>query len=517
MVGALVQKNVGVAASLVPLISDPHALLSVFLVGLVSLYPPILVGRVVMDKIRGPVSAVLGDSSWANSCSLVVCLFVKVVGDCYFQTVWWTDASNAVADDMLRTWRDDDGGGVASAEAMPIAAGWWWVLVMVVFVAANVAIPWFVASVYWRLVSKVPLLTGRVSVNKWNSSEWTPLPLRRNKVPKIVLYLRDLFTGDSNQGSANGKWFKKAIKVLRKSQEFLAGGEEGEDVFEFKVLLKGLDLVNTDRRTFDLGSTPVRLTVRDDSWAAWCQAWCRQLPCGQTTRRSPDLVSIEWSRIVLPGRSVARDHGHGRHHGPDEAASPVSAPGMLQASMGESKNDSQSDARAASPDSQREAQPVTATVRVSMQPVREVLLYFGESTKKQLNTTGGLFSSALHYLGRSDDGVVECLLGIFKDVYRNACVLPAVLKAQLHIDGFTFPIWSRPSAARQSCSLNESLRQFSPDPTDYLRAMTTCVRDIDEKTLGEGERGNVVRFKKLIAELVEDNQSQVRLKVVGEE
>jgi hypothetical protein len=164
--GALVQHGVGLAASLVPLfLSHPYALLRVFCIGLVSLYPPILIGRVVMGNMHGPVAALLGDSSWANSCSLVVCLFVKVAGDCYFQTVWWTDASNAVADDMLRTWRDDDGRGAPSAEAVPIAAGWWWVLVMAVFVAANVAIPWFVASVYWRLVNKVPLFTGRVRVN----------------------------------------------------------------------------------------------------------------------------------------------------------------------------------------------------------------------------------------------------------------------------------------------------------------------------------------------------------------
>ena len=39
--------------------------------------------------------------------------------------------------------------------------------------------------------------------------------------------------GDGIQG-ANVKWFKKAIKFLRNSNAFLAGGE-GEDVFEFKV------------------------------------------------------------------------------------------------------------------------------------------------------------------------------------------------------------------------------------------------------------------------------------------
>jgi hypothetical protein len=147
---------------------------------------------------------------------------------------------------------------------------------------------------------------------------------------------------------------------------------------------------------------------------------------------------------------------------------------------------------------------------VNLQPLRNIMLYFGKTTKAKLNTTGGLISSALHYLGRSDDGLVECVLGIFTDVYRNAhCVVPAALKAQLHVDGFSFPIWSRPSTARQSCSLNESLRQFSPDPTDYLRAMTRCVKDIDEKTLGEGEKENVARFKELIAELVVDSHSQV--------
>ena len=68
---------------------------------------------------------------------------------------------------------------------------------------------------------------------KWNCSEWTPLRLGRKKAPKIVHQLREMCLGDGIQG-ANVKWFKKAIKLLRNSNAFLAGGE-GEDVFEFKV------------------------------------------------------------------------------------------------------------------------------------------------------------------------------------------------------------------------------------------------------------------------------------------
>ena len=260
--------------------------------------------------------------------------------------------------------------------------------------------------------------------------------------------------------------------------------------------MDGLDLVNTDRRTFDLGSTPVKLTVRDASWASWC----RCLPCGLSARRSPDLVSIEWSRIVLPGRSVAHDAGHARHQVPDGAAPPSGGVEGGRGVGGQGVGATEGDA------ADRPTTPVTATVRVNLQPLRNIMLYIGKTTKAKLNTTGGLISS----LARSVDGLVECVLGIFKDVYHNAhCVVPAALKAQLHVDGFSFPIWSRPSTARQSCSLNESLRQFSPDPTDYLRAMTRCVKDIDEKTLGEGEKENVARFKELIAELVVDSHSQV--------
>ena len=122
-------------------------------------------------------------------------------------------------------------------------------------------------------------------------------------------------------------------------------------MFEFDIELTGLDLVNRDRRDFDSGRTPVRLSVRDASWGSWlCHGWCFGACsllrcCGQRRggRRPPNLIDIEFSRIRICG-NAGEEQGE---NGPIQAAPPAVNGGGPAAAPPEA---------------------ITATVRLSMEP-----------------------------------------------------------------------------------------------------------------------------------------------------